>query len=149
MAATVRLVVLGATLLAGCADAPPQDPVERLLHELTAAAENRDVAAVGEQLGEDFRGEGGLGKADALATFRRYLAGYDSVAVEVYDVQRAEEGYVTFRADFNGKPKDVGGLAGLLPESAIYVFELELDGENGEPKVRRASWRPWTPPPSP
>lgn len=119
-----------------------------MLHDICSAAEDRDAAAVGERLAEDLQGEGGMRKVEAVATVRRYLAGYDRVDVEIYDLQRAEDGRVTFRADFTGKPKDVGGLAGLLPETAVYEFELELAGEGDELKVRRASWRPWTPPPS-
>lgn len=103
---------------------------------------------MGERLAEDFRGEGGLRKVEAVATLRRYLAGYDRVGVEVYHLQSADDAHVTFRADFTGKPKDVRGLAGLLPETAVYEFELELAGEGNELKVRHAAWRPWTPPPS-
>ena len=79
---------------------------------------------------------------------RRSLASYDRLGVEIYDLQREDDHPVTFRADFTGKPKDVGWLAGLLPETAIYAFELELAGEGDELKVRGAAWRPWTPPPS-
>ena len=142
-----RLTLLVTIALAACG-APPRDPVERLLHDISEAAEDRDAAAVGERLAEDFRGEGGMRRVEAVATLRRYLAGYDRIGVEVYDLQRAEDGHVTFRADFTGKPKDVGGLAGLLPETAVYEFELELGGEGEELMVQRASWRLWTPPPS-
>jgi hypothetical protein len=51
--------------------------------------------------------------------------------------------------DFTGKPKEIGGLAGLLPSAAVYEFELELAGEGKSLEVVRASWRPWSPPASP
>lgn len=142
-----RLSLLVTIALAACG-APPRDPVERLLHDISSAAEDRDAAAVGERLAEDFVGEGGVRKVETVAMVRRYVAGYDRIDVEVFDLQQAEGGRVTFRADFTGKPKDVGGLAGLLPGTAVYEFELELAGEGDELKVRHGAWRPWTPPPS-
>jgi hypothetical protein len=145
MAVPARLTLGLALALAACGG-PPQDPVERLLHDVEGAAEDRDAAAVAERLAEDFEGEGRLRKADAVAMLRRYLAGYERVGIEIYEVQRQEDGRLTLRADFSGKPRDVGGLAGLLAESVLYEFELELAGEGDELKIRRATWRLWAPP---
>jgi hypothetical protein len=148
MAAKVPVAALvAAVTLAACG--PSRDPVERLLHGLSSAAEGRDAAAVGERLAEDFRGENGMTKAEAVATVRQYLAGYDHVGVQLFDVQRPGAARVTFRVDFTGKPKEIGGLAGLLPSAAVYEFELELVGEGSDLKVARAAWRPWSPPASP
>lgn len=133
-------------MLAGAAcGRAPQEPVEGLIHDVSLAVEARDAAAVGERLAQDFRGEGGMTKSDALGVVRRYFAGYERVDVELYDVQREAE-RLTFRVDFTGKPRDVGGLAGLLPVTAVYEFELELGGEANDLKVQGAAWRPWTPP---
>jgi hypothetical protein len=139
------LLTLGLVACAG----EPKDPVERLIRDLTRAAENKDAAGVGARLAEDFSGEAGMTKADAVATVRRYLAGYDGVGVQIFDVQRPDSARVTFRVDFSGKPKNIGGLAGLLPSAAVYQFEVELAGEGNELEIRRAAWRPWNPPPSP
>jgi hypothetical protein len=136
---------------------PPQDPVERLIHDVSVAVESGDVAAIGARLDPDFRGEGGMTKADALATVRRLLAAYERVDVEVYDVSWTPEsedgprgeGHLSFRVDFSGKPKDVGGLAGLLPATAIHEFDVELAGAEPDPTVRRAAWRPWSRPEAP
>jgi hypothetical protein len=138
------LVVLAVAACGG----PPQDPVEGLIRHVSRAVEDRDAAAVGERVTSDFEG-GGMARAEALATVSRYLAGYDSVGVQVFDVQRLDESHLRFRVDFSGKPKDVGGLAGLLPSAAVYQFEVELAGAGNALKIRRASWQPWQPPPSP
>ena len=121
----------------------PRDPVERLIDDISKAAENRDATAVGERLSEDFQGEGGMAKAETIATVRQYLAGYDSVNVDVFDLQRGEAGRVKCRVEFAGKPKEIGGLAALLPATAVYAFELEFASEGKALKIRRASWRPW------
>ena len=146
--ARLLVVAFAGVALAGCGG-PPRDPVERLLHDLSSAAEGRDAAAVGKRLAEDFRGEGGTTKAETVAMVRQYLAAYDRVGVQVFDVRRPQNTRVAFRVDFTGKPKEIGGLAGLLPSAAVYEFELELAGEGKSLEVVRASWRPWSPPASP
>lgn len=137
-----------ALALSACGGAP-RDPVERLIQDVSRAVEDRDADAVGRRVAADFQGQGGMARADAVATVRRYLAGYRSVGVQVFDVQRLDDSHLRFRVDFTGQPKDVGGLAGLLPSSAVYEFEVELAGEGSQLQVRRADWRPWQPPPSP
>jgi hypothetical protein len=147
-ARTLRWTPVAALLLAACGG-PPADPIERLIHDVSEAVEDRDADAVGRRVAEDFRGDGGMSRADALGTVRRYFAAYEKVGVQVFDVQRPDATHLRFRVDFTGKPKDVGGLAGLLPSAAVYEFEVELVGEGDALKVRQASWRQWQPPPSP
>ena len=139
----------GAGLALWCCGGAPQDPVERLIHDVSEALSARDAEAVGERIAGDFQGDGGMTRADAVATIRRYLAAYDKVAAQVFDVQRLDATHLRFRVDFTGKPKDLGGLAGLLPSSAVYEFEVELVGEGDALKVRRGTWRAWEPPASP
>jgi hypothetical protein len=141
------VLLLGALVLVACAG-PPQDPLDGLIHHVTRAVEERDVEAVGERVTSDFQG-GGMERAEALGMVARYLAGYESVGVQVFDLQRLDDSHLKFRVDFTGKPKDVGGLAGLLPSAAAYEFEVELAGAGNALKVRRARWQPWQPPPSP
>jgi hypothetical protein len=147
-AAKLLVAALMAGGLAACGG-PPRDPVERLLHDLSSAAEGRDAAAVGERLAEAFRGEGGMTKDEAVATVRKYLAAYDRVGVQIFDVQRPDAARLTFRVDFTGKPKEIGGLAGFLPSAAVYEFDLELAGRGDDLKVAKAAWRPWSPAASP
>jgi hypothetical protein len=148
VAEQILLMAFGAGALVACGG-PPRDPVERLLHDLSSAVEGRDAAAVGERLAEDFRGEGGMVKAETVTMVRQYLAAYDRVGVQFFDVQRPDPAHVTFRVDFTGKPKEIGGLAGLLPSDAVYEIEMELVGQGDSLKVARAAWRPWSPPASP
>jgi len=135
------LLVL-AFCVAACGGSP-RDPAQRLIDDISKAAENRDPTAVGERLSEDFQGEGGVSKAETIAMVRQYLGGYDRVNVDVFDLQRGEAGRVKFRVEFAGKPKEIGGLAALLPSTAVYEFELEFASEGKDLMVRRASWRPW------
>jgi hypothetical protein len=134
----------GALVLAACGG-PPADPVERLIHDVSAAVEDRDAKAVGERMAEDFRGPNAMTRADAVATIGSYLAAYQKVGVQVFDVQRPDEAHLRFRVNFTGKAKDVGGLAGLVPSSAVYEFEVELVGAGDALKVRQGSWREWHP----
>ncbi|HEY7410839.1 MAG TPA: hypothetical protein VII13_08870 [Vicinamibacteria bacterium] len=138
-------IALLAAALAGCAKAAT-DPVEALVHALASAAEDKDADAFALRLAPDFAGDGGMTRAEAQSTLRRYFMAYDSVGITVGELKRPEPTRVAFRVVFNGRPKDVGGLAGLLPGEAVYDFELELAGEGETLTVRRAAWRPWEPP---
>jgi hypothetical protein len=130
--------------LPSCGSRSPADPVERLLYDLSRAATAQDADAFGQRLAGGFTGEGGLSRNEALAELRRYFMLYKSVEVGTAGLEVDRSGpapVARFRASFAGMPKDVGGLAGLLPDAARFQFELALAEENGELKVTRASWQ--------
>jgi len=129
-------VPLAAALAAGCGG--KKDPVQALIDDLVDAAEDKSAERIGQRLAEDFRGQNGMGRADAVATVRRYLAGYEKVDLEVYDV--------SFRAEFSGRALSIGGLGGLLPPEAMYRFDLHVVEQGGTWKVERAAWEEAAPP---
>lgn len=145
------LIAVFALTLAGCRS--QADPVLALIESLRVAAEDRDAKAITDRLAEDFKGNGSVDKAEAAATLRRYFAAYESVHLAVYDVavpRRTEaEADVSFRAEFNGSARRVGGLDGFLPPSAVERFDLHLERRGSEWKVASAEWRPIEPLASP
>jgi hypothetical protein len=143
--------LLAALLLAVPACGAGKDPVQALVDGLESAAERKDAERIGELLADDFRGQDGLGRADAVATIRRYLAGYEKVDLEVYDVSiRRADGSadVSFGAEFSGQALSIGGLGGLLPPGAAYRFDLHVVERPGGWKVQRAAWEAVAPPDS-
>jgi hypothetical protein len=140
------LAVAGALACAGpglsCSRAPA-DPVQALLAELEEAAEERDAARFGERLAPSFRATGAMGRADAIATLKRYFAGYDSVSLTVYgtEVERAgNAARVRTVVEFSGRARKLAGLEGLLPPEAAYRFDLDVADEDGTWRVRSAAW---------
>jgi hypothetical protein len=134
-----------------CGPKPPSDPVERLVFDLAQAAMAQDADRFGSHLGQGFTGEGGLGRAEALAELRRYFTLYKSVEIGTAGLTVDRSGaapLARFRASFAGKPKDIQGLAGLLPETARFQFELTLLDEGGALKVARAAWQRVEAPPA-
>jgi hypothetical protein len=128
--------------------------VRALLAELEAAAEAKDADRFAARLGAGFRGGGpgsaSLGKAEAIASLRRYFAAYESVSLTVHEpeVETREKGALARCAvEFSGKANTAFGLSGLLPADAVYRFELELADEGGTWRVQRATWEPAAPPP--
>jgi hypothetical protein len=119
--------------------------VQALLDDMAGAAEARDASGVVDRLAGDFQGTGGMRRAEAAAMLKRYFAGYESVGVKVYDVQAEGRERLRLRVDFTGRPKQMGGLAGLLPSSATYRFDLELASEGERLVVSRGSWEAWRP----
>ena len=123
----------------------PADPVQALLADLKAAAEARDADRFGERLASGFEGPHGLGRAEAITQVRRYLAAYESVAIDVYGVAAERDGataHVRCAVDFSGRARKAFGLEGLLPPSAAYRFELDVSDEGGTWRVLRAQWEP-------
>ena len=126
----------------------PADPVEELRVALEAAAEDRDAERFGERLSESFGGPRSLSRDAALADLRRYFAAPESVDLEVYggEVDRnAGAADVRCVVEFSGRARELGGLRGLLPPSAVYRFELNVADESGVWRVQRASWEPVQP----
>lgn len=121
-----------------------KDPVRQALDRLVAAAKDRDAGGFVESLALDFQAADGSGRADAEATVRRYFAAYESLDVRISDVsveRAADAARVRFRADLSGKPRNIGGLDGLLPATSAYRFDLRLSpGEGGRWLVSWASW---------
>jgi hypothetical protein len=137
-----RAVALAALAALACSGAP-EDPVEALQLELEEAAEARDAQRVGARVSDSFRGPGGLGRADALASLRRYFAAYESIDLEVYGVEVERDGdqaHVRCVVEFSGQALQIGGLKGLLPPGVVYRFDLDVGDEEGVWRVREASW---------
>jgi hypothetical protein len=150
MRPTPALVVIALTLGA-CRSQP--DPVLALVEALRVGAEDRDAQAIADRLADDFKGNGSVDKAEAAATLRRYFAAYESVHLAVYDVtvtRRTDtEADLSFRAEFNGAARRIGGLDGFLPPSAVERFDLRLARRGPDWKVAGADWRPVEPIASP
>ncbi len=129
-ARALALLVLATASVVACRGS--HDPVLDRLHALEAAAEARSASRIETMLTPDFRGTGLSTRAEARAELTRYFALYEKVNLEVYEVaeERNEDtARLRFRVDFNGRPLQVGPLAGLLPPSALYRFDLGLRRE--------------------
>jgi hypothetical protein len=126
----------------------PKDPVQALLSELEEAAEDRDADRFAARLSPTFVGGGAMDRTESVATLRRYLAAYDSVALTVYgtEVERSgDTARIKCIVEFSGKARKVAGLEGLLPPDAVYRFELDAADEGGTWRARTAQWTPAQP----
>ena len=145
--ASASALIKGIILIAivGCLAAcrSPKDPILALLDDLKKAAESRDAGAVVAKLTEDFQGGPGTRRADVRPMLERYFLAYEKVNIEIYqvEVERSETtATLRFRADFNGRPRAIGSLAGWLPPSAMFRFELGLRQTKAGWQVAQAEW---------
>ena len=143
---TLALALALATLALACSRAPT-DPVPALLAELERAAEARDAEAFAERLSAQFRDDHGLDREQAAQQLKRWFAGYESVALDVYGVEidrapGAPAARVRCVVDFRGQGRRLLGLDGLLPPSAAYRFAFDVADEGGTWRVRGASYAP-------
>ncbi len=124
----------------------PSDPVQALVERAVAAAEERDVEALEACLDPAFRGAGRLDKAASLNEARRWFFTYQSLDLELADllIERPAEGRAraSFRVVLSGRPKEIAGLADVLPRSAVYAFEVEMARDaDGQWRFTSAAWR--------
>jgi hypothetical protein len=147
--AVLAVALLAIAVSASGCRRKPADPVAATLADLEAAAEARDADAFAGRLSADFAGASGAGRAATVADLKRYFAAYETVAVEVYGVEAERsdgEARVRCVVEFSGQARQLLGLQGLLPPSAVYRFDLTLADESGTWRVRRAAWEPATRP---
>jgi hypothetical protein len=129
--------------MAATACGGPTDPALALLSDLEAAVEARDADALAQRLAPDFEGRDGMGRQQAMDTVRRLLLGYEAASLEIYEVEQEPVpggARVSFWVEFSGRPRSLGGLSGLLPPGAVYVFDLELRRGDPDWLVAAASW---------
>jgi hypothetical protein len=132
-----------AALASGCGKAG--DPARETIDRIVQAADARDAAAVVRELAPDYRDASGAGRAEVEQTLRGYFAAYEIIEVRLSDVtiERAESAArARFRVDLSGQPRQASGLAGLLPSSEAYRFDVRLVPDGSRWKVAWASWEP-------
>jgi hypothetical protein len=121
------------------------DPARETLDRVARAADARDAGAVASELAGDYRDATGSGRADVEQTLRGYFAAYEIVQVRLSGVviERAEgAARARFRADLSAQPRQGSGLAGLLPSSSAYLFDVRLVPDGSKWKIAWASWEP-------
>jgi len=136
---TLALVLVAASF----ACAKPTDPVRATIDAVVKAANARDADALLARVALDFEAADGTGRNEVEARLKGYFAAYETLHVEVSDVQieRGEAAArVRLRADMTGQPRSVGGFGGLLPSAAKYDFDLRLVREGNEWKLAFAGW---------
>jgi anti-sigma factor RsiW len=118
--------------------------VRQTLDRVAGSASERDVAGVAAHLAADYRDAAGNGRSDVEQTLRGYFAAYESLDVSLRDVsvERAEgAARARFRADLSGRPrKEAAGLAGLLPSSSSYRFDVRLVPDGTKWRIAWAAW---------
>jgi hypothetical protein len=140
---TIPAALAAALLAAACGKR--EDPARETLDRIVKAADARDAAAVARELSDDYRDAFGSGRADVESTLRGYFAAYEILDVRLSDVviERAEgAARARFRAALSGQPRAASGLAGLLPSSSAYRFDVRLVPDGSRWKVEWASWEP-------
>ncbi len=131
-----RAILLGLFLLVACKE---KDPVVATIDHVTEAAEDRDAEEVMKYVASNY-----ADRAEVQDLLRRYFFAYRTIDVSVQQLESnhsTDSGAATFRVDFLGVPKEIGGLDQIMPRTAVYRFDVDFVVENGQWKISAAEWR--------
>jgi hypothetical protein len=131
-----RAILLGLFLLVACKE---KDPVVATIDQVTEAAEDRDAEEVMKYVASNY-----ADRAEVQDLLRRYFFAYRTIDVSVQQLESnhsTDSGAATFRVDFLGVPKEIGGLDQIMPRTAVYRFDVDFVVENGQWKISAAEWR--------
>ena len=131
-----RAILLSLFLLFACKE---KDPVVATLNEVTEAAEDRDAEEVMKYVASSY-----ADRSEVQELLRRYFFAYRTIDVSVQQLESnhsTDSGAATFRVDFLGVPKEIGGLDQVMPRTAVYRFDLDFIVESGQWKISAAEWR--------
>lgn len=134
-----RGVIALLLLLLMCSE---KNPIAEAIGGIADAAEERDGSAVMQHLSIRYTDASG-GRPEVERRLRQYFAGYRAVNIAVSELEtrrQGSSGLASFRVDFTGVPRQIGGLDQILPRAASYRFELALDEEKGTWRVTTARW---------
>jgi hypothetical protein len=132
-------------LVAACAqEDSPETRVRAVIASGAAAADARDLSALMGLVGEGFRdGEGG-GRED----LKRYLRGYFVAHQSIHLLTRVDGVELPYRdmakvsLTVGTLGREAAGASAFDVAADVYDVELELQLDDGDWRVTRASWRP-------
>ena len=135
-------------LLAACREAEtPEAAVRRVLGELEAAAEARDVGAMKPHLSESYRDSQGNDRRAVLglatAHFMRNRSIYLLTRVSELEIADAGASAVVLVALAGTPIHDPSALLGVRAD--LYRFDVRLRDEDGHWRVTSAEWQPASP----
>jgi hypothetical protein len=127
-------------VLAACARTPPEQALREAMSDLQGAIEQRDAAAVGALLADDFIGPEGLDRDGARRLAQGLFLRYRDVGARIGPLDIAmQERHARVRFDAVVS----GGAGALLPETGqIYDVDTGWRLEGGQWGLVSADWRP-------
>ena len=137
------LLLTAAVMLTACGDADsPEQQVRRVIDEMEAAAEARDVSELVQHLSDEYRDANGMTPQDAVRYARGYFVANQSIhlltRIEQIEFPLPDEARARVLVGMVGRDADAAGNWDLAAD--LYVFKLALRQEGGDWKVSFAEW---------
>jgi hypothetical protein len=139
------LMALLSLVLAACGpEQSPEAQVRGVIAEGEAAAEARDLSALMQLVAADFRDEQVGGREELKQFLRGYLVTHQQIhlltRVDSVELPYRDMAKVSLTVGTLGRDSAVAGALDLAAD--VYDVRLELQLEDGDWRVTRASWRP-------
>jgi len=141
----IILTILGCVLLSfpGCTKDTEQDRVKKIIAEVQAAAENKDIKTIINSLSKTYTDPQGFTYETMRGMILGFFFRHPKIHVYMTNLEVTVNGAVAtagFQALLSGGETG-GSLSSLMPEAlGLYAFEVSFKKESGEWKVMSAKW---------
>ncbi len=143
VASCLVLLAVAAVLACGCNRQTEEDKVKKVITDVQAAAEEKEVRKVVNALADTYSDPQGFNREGIRRVLLGYFLGHPKITVYINYLRVSVDG-ASARASFQTiltSGKKTGSPADVIPESlGVYRFDVSLNKISGEWKVTSATW---------
>jgi len=140
---TICLIFVVTIAMFGCSKGTEEDKVRKVITDVQAAAEEKDVRKIVNNIADTYNDPQGFNRETIRRLLLGYFLGHPKVTVYINYLNISVENR-SARADFQTiltSGKKTGSPTDVIPESlGVYRFDVSLDKVSGDWKVTSARW---------
>lgn len=137
------LLAVAAMLAPGCSRQTEEDKVKKVITDVQAAAEEKEIRKIVDALADTYSDPRGFDREGIRRVLLGYFLGYPKITVYINYLRVSVDG-ASARASFQAvltSGKKTGSPADVIPESlGVYRFDVSLNRISGDWKVTSARW---------
>ncbi len=140
---TICLIFVVTIAMFGCSKGTEEDKVRKVITDVQAAAEEKDVRKIVNNIADTYNDPQGFNRETIRRLLLGYFLGHPKVTVYINYLNISVENR-SARADFQTiltSGKKTGSPTDVIPESlGVYRFDVSLEKDSGDWKVTSARW---------
>ena len=140
---TICLVFVVTIAMFGCSKGTEEDKVRKVITDVQAAAEEKDVRKIVGNIADTYNDPQGFDRQTIRRLLLGYFLGHPKITVYINNLNISVENS-SARANFQTiltSGKKTGSPTDVIPESlGVYRFAVSLEKDSGDWKVTSARW---------